>query len=248
MARVQSGLSFDASTYWWGRFLLARDGMDHTLTPEILLRAYASGIFPMAESREDPEIFWVDPEQRGVIPLNGFHISRSLAKRLRAGVFQIGADTDFAGVVKGCADRPETWINDEIFSLYSELHQMGFAHSIEVYQDGRLVGGVYGVALGGAFFGESMFSRRTDASKVALAYLVDRLAVGGFTLLDTQFLTDHLASLGAQEIPRSAYRKRLTKALTTKADFYRQEAIPSAQALLSRNAAARRRNADGPAR
>lgn len=222
--------------------------MDHTLTPELLLRAYASGIFPMAESRDDPEIFWVDPEQRGVIPINGFHISRSLSKRLRAGTFQIGANTDFAGVVQGCADRKETWINDEIFALYSALHRMGYAHSIEVYHKDALVGGVYGVALGAAFFGESMFSRRTDASKVALAYLVDRLSIGGFTLLDTQFLTDHLASLGALEIPRSTYRRKLTKALNTHADFDRQDAIPSAQALLARNAAAKHHSADGPMR
>jgi leucyl/phenylalanyl-tRNA---protein transferase len=189
------------------------------ITPEILLRAYAMGIFPMAQTRDDPEIHWVDPRRRGVIEFDRFHISKSLAKSIRQGRFTITTDRDFAGVVAGCADRDETWINAEIFALYAALHGAGQAHSLEVWDGQALVGGVYGVTLGGAFFGESMFSRATDASKVALAWLVHRLRAGGFTLFDTQFLTPHLASLGAVEIPRAAYHQRLEQALTVKATF-----------------------------
>ena len=193
--------------------------MTGTLTPQILLRAYAMGIFPMAETRDSAEIHWVDPRRRGVVPLDRFHISRSLAKTIRSGRFQITTDHDFAAVVRGCADRPETWINAEIFELYGALHSMGHAHSLEVWQGRDLVGGVYGVTLGAVFFGESMFSRRTDASKVALAWLVHRLRAGGFRLFDTQFLTPHLASLGAEEIPRAAYRRQLDQALQATAQF-----------------------------
>ena len=193
--------------------------MTGTLTPQILLRAYAMGIFPMAETRDSAEVHWVDPRRRGVVPLDRFHISRSLAKTIRSGRFQITTDHDFAAVVRGCADRPETWINAEIFELYRALHAMGHAHSLEVWQGRDLVGGVYGVTLGAAFFGESMFSRRTDASKVALAWLVHRLRAGGFRLFDTQFLTPHLASLGAEEIPRAAYRRQLEQALQATAQF-----------------------------
>lgn len=193
--------------------------MTDKITPELLLRAYAMGIFPMAESRENPEIHWVDPRRRGVFPLEQFHISRSLAKTIRHGRFTVTTDRDFAGVVQGCADRDETWINAEIFALYAALHSNGHAHSLEVWDGADLVGGVYGVVLGGAFFGESMFSRATDASKVALAYLIHRLRAGGFTLFDTQFLTPHLASLGAVEIPRADYQRRLAKALDINADF-----------------------------
>jgi leucyl/phenylalanyl-tRNA--protein transferase len=193
--------------------------MTGTLTPEILLRAYAMGIFPMAQTRDSAEIHWVDPRRRGVFPLEGFHISRSLGKTIRSGLFRITIDRDFAGVVRGCADRPETWINDEIFGLYTALHAMGHAHSLEVWQGDDLVGGVYGVTLGAAFFGESMFSRRTDASKVALAWLIHRLRAGGFQLFDTQFLTPHLASLGAEEIPRAEYHRRLQTALQHTATF-----------------------------
>jgi leucyl/phenylalanyl-tRNA---protein transferase len=189
------------------------------ITPEILLRAYAMGIFPMAESRVNPEIHWVDPRRRGVFELDQFHISKSLAKTIRQGRFTTTTDQDFAGVVAGCADRDETWINAEIFQLYSALHSMGCAHSLEVWDGADLVGGVYGVVLGGAFFGESMFSRATDASKVALAYLTHRLRAGGFILFDTQFLTPHLASLGAVEISRADYQRRLAKALDVKAAF-----------------------------
>lgn len=194
--------------------------MSSPLTPELLLHAYAMGVFPMAESRDDPTIHWVDPRRRGIFPLDGFHISRSLAKVIRQERFHITTDRDFAGVVRGCADRDETWINAEIFGLYSALHQMGRAHSLEVWnRAGALVGGVYGVVLGAAFFGESMFSRETDASKVALAWLVHRLRAGGFTLFDTQFLTPHLASLGAVEIMRGAYHRRLAEALQRTATF-----------------------------
>ncbi len=189
------------------------------LTPGLLLRAYAAGIFPMSESRDDPDVFWVDPQLRGVMPLDRFHISRSLARRLRRGGFEVTIDRDFEGVVTACADRPDTWINATIFRLYRQLHAMGFAHSLEVRMDGALAGGVYGVTLGGAFFGESMFSRRTDASKIALAFLIDRLRKGNFTLFDTQFLTDHLESLGGEEISRAAYHARLKEALARQGDF-----------------------------
>jgi leucyl/phenylalanyl-tRNA--protein transferase len=205
-----------------------------TLTPNMLLRAYSIGAFPMAEHRDDPEVFWVDPKRRGVMPLDGFHISRSLARRMRLSGFQVTIDADFAGVVRGCADRIETWINNEIFSLYSELHKLGHAHSLEVWDEDILIGGVYGVVLGRAFFGESMFSRRTDASKIALAFLVDRLKQAGFTLFDTQFLTDHLASLGGIEISRAAYHRLLEPAIQGTARFS-APSIPSAQRVIQRN-------------
>jgi leucyl/phenylalanyl-tRNA---protein transferase len=193
---------------------------DHTeITPEILLRGYAMGIFPMAEGREDPALHWVDPRQRGVLPLDGFHVSRSLARRLRSGGLSVTADQAFAAVVTACAAREEMWISQRIQSLYERLHAMGRAHSVEVWQDGQLVGGVYGVVLGAAFFGESMFSRVTDASKVALYHAVQRLQAGGFTLFDTQFLTPHLASLGGVEIPRAAYHRMLAEAVERQARF-----------------------------
>ncbi|NOE33503.1 MULTISPECIES: leucyl/phenylalanyl-tRNA--protein transferase [unclassified Ruegeria] len=190
-----------------------------SLSAELLLHGYSIGIFPMAEHRDDPELFWVDPKFRGVFPLDGFHVSRSLSRRIRNCGFDITINQDFSGVVDGCADRADTWINAELHDLYRQLHQTGYAHSLEVWDRAALVGGVYGVTLGAAFFGESMFSRRTDASKIALAYLVDRLRQTGFHLFDTQFLTAHLASLGAIEIPRSAYKKELEEALNLSADF-----------------------------
>ncbi|WP_120633363.1 leucyl/phenylalanyl-tRNA--protein transferase [Ruegeria sp. EL01] len=190
-----------------------------SLSPELLLHGYSIGIFPMAEHRHDPELFWVDPKVRGIFPLDGFHISRSLARRIRNCGFDVTIDQDFAGVVDGCADRADTWINDELRGLYQHLHRSGHAHSLEVWEGTSLVGGVYGVVLGAAFFGESMFSRRTDASKVALAYLVDRLQQTRFQLFDTQFLTAHLASLGAIEIQRSRYRSFLEEAINAGADF-----------------------------
>ncbi|MEM7439327.1 MAG: leucyl/phenylalanyl-tRNA--protein transferase [Pseudomonadota bacterium] len=174
----------------------------------------------MADSADADEIYWVDPRHRGIIPLDGFHVSRSLAKRLRRADYTIAVNRDFAGTVTACADRDETWINARIFDLYAQLHQMGCAHSLEVYSNAnQLIGGVYGVELGGAFFGESMFSAARDGSKIALSHLVDRLKARGFQLFDTQFLTDHLASLGGIEIPRSEYRKRLASALTLTANF-----------------------------
>ncbi|NRB17155.1 MAG: leucyl/phenylalanyl-tRNA--protein transferase [Rhodobacteraceae bacterium] len=203
------------------------------LTADLLLLAYASGVFPMAEHQDDPEVFWVDPKRRGILPLHGFRISRSLARRLRRGDYQITINQDFAAVLTACADRAETWINGDIHARYVELHQMGKAHSVEVWQGGELSGGVYGVTLGGAFFGESMFSRRRDASKIALCYLIDRLNQAGFTLCDTQFLTAHLASLGGVEISRAAYQLRLRDALLLKADFT-APAVPTAQELLQR--------------
>ena len=186
-------------------------------TPELLLSAYAAGIFPMAESRDAPDIFWVDPPLRGVLPLDGFRASRSLRRRMMKGGLIATINRDFPAVLEGCAERPETWINGTIAALCRELHSRGHAHSVEVRHGPTLVGGVYGVALGGVFFGESMFSRATDASKVALACLVDRLRSSGFTLFDAQFLTPHLASLGAVEITRAEYHARLIAALGTPA-------------------------------
>ena len=190
------------------------------LTPQILLHGYSIGIFPMAEHRDDPEVFWVDPRRRGILPLDRFHVSRSLSRAMRRSDWHITLNQDFAGVVAACADRDETWINDEIARLYDQLHAMGRAHSIEVRSaDGALVGGVYGVTLGAAFFGESMFSRATNGSKMALAAAVDHLRRLGFMLFDTQFLTDHLASLGAVEITRAKYHALLERALEGEADF-----------------------------
>ena len=204
------------------------------LTADLLLHGYASGVFPMAEHRDDPEVFWVDPRRRGIIPLEGFRISRRLARRMRHCGYRITIDSDFAGVVDGCADRPETWISATIRALYLDLHAMGRAHSLEVSDGDSLIGGVYGVTLGAAFFGESMFSRRTDASKIALAFLVDRLRSAGFRLFDTQFLTAHLASLGAVEIGRDDYHRRLARALEMSADFLAPP-IPTAQDVIQCN-------------
>jgi leucyl/phenylalanyl-tRNA--protein transferase len=194
------------------------------LPPELLLRAYSIGVFPMAEAREDNEFFWVDPDHRGIIPLDRFHLSRSLRKTLKRGTFRVTADQAFDQVIAACAqaapDRENTWINLQIEQAYETLHHQGNAHSIETWQGEELVGGLYGVRLGGAFFGESMFSRATDASKVALVHLVARLICGGFKLLDTQFLTDHLKQFGAVEIPREDYRRMLKDALVVDADFY----------------------------
>ena len=192
---------------------------DPALTPSMLLRGYANGIFPMAETRDDPEVFWVDPKRRGVLPLDGFHMSRSLTRAMRRSPWTLRLDHDFEAVVDGCADRADTWINPTIRRLYFTLHMRGHAHSFEVWDGPTLVGGVYGVVLGAAFFGESMFSRRTDASKMALAAAVDHLRRGGFTLFDTQFLTAHLASLGGIEISRAEYRRQLSEALDRNAHF-----------------------------
>jgi leucyl/phenylalanyl-tRNA---protein transferase len=206
------------------------------LTPDLLLRAYALGVFPMAESRNDPELYWIDPKQRGILPFERFHVPRSLRSRLRRGQFQIRIDSDFAGVIEGCAEpapgRPDSWINDEILKLYCGLHEKGNAHSIEAWSEGRLVGGLYGVAVGGAFFGESMFSREPDASKVALVHLVARLKTGGFELLDTQFVTKHLARFGAIEIPRQRYHELLQSAIGKTADFYCEVPPSALEALM----------------
>ena len=194
-----------------------------SITPQILLKAYAAGIFPMAESADDSALYWIEPELRGVIPLDSFHVARSLAKQVRRRAFAIRIDADFAGVIDGCAERTgerrSTWINGRIRALYCQLHKMGFCHSVECWQEERLVGGLYGVRIGGAFFGESMFSRERDASKVALVHLVARLNAGGFRLLDAQFLTDHLKRFGAQEVAREAYHLLLESALGAEADF-----------------------------
>lgn len=189
------------------------------ITPETLLRAYAAGIFPMAQGRYETAIHWVDPRMRGVFPLHNFHISRSLSHKIAGNPFTIRTNTAFEQVLAGCADRPETWISAPIAAVYLALYGAGFAHSLEVWDGPDLVGGVYGVSLGAAFFGESMFSRATDASKIALAYLTHRLLAGGYRLFDTQFLTPHLQSLGAIEIPRQDYHQRLSNALGQQATF-----------------------------
>lgn len=187
------------------------------ITPDILLRAYSIGLFPMAESADDPEIFWVEPEMRGVLPLDHFHVSKSLAKTVRKNPFEIRFDHDFDSVIAACAEetsgRPSTWINRTIRSLYSTLFDMGHAHTVEAWDGDDLVGGLYGVSLGSAFFGESMFSRRTDASKICLVHLVDRLREQGFTLLDTQFTTEHLKTFGAIDIPKADYAGMLAAAM-----------------------------------
>ena len=201
-----------------------RPGMSE-LTPDILLRTYAAGIFPMAESAEDPTLFWVDPETRGILPLEKFRVSRGVQRKLRRHVFEVRCDTAFEEVVRACAaktsERPTTWINEEIIRLYLGLHAMGHAHSVECWEGGELAGGLYGVCIGGAFFGESMFSRVTDASKIALAHLVARLRRGGYRLLDTQFVTSHLEQFGVTEVGRGEYQALLSSALAADASFYR---------------------------
>lgn len=209
-----------------------RDDDGPEITPALLLRAYASGVFPMADNAGSDEIFWVDPQRRGVIPLDGLHVPRRTARSFLSSPFDLRVDSDFAATLDGCADRSETWINPPIRRLYIDLHRLGHAHSVEVWQDGRLVGGLYGVALGAAFFGESMFSRVRDASKFALIALVARLNTGGFRLLDTQFVTEHLARLGAVEISRDAYRRRLEVAVSRPASFQALPVGTSRQRLL----------------
>lgn len=208
---------------------MSRPSKERTrLTPELLLRAYAAGIFPMAESRDDSSVFWVDPKVRGVFPLDGFHVPRSLRKAVRRGDFEIRCDTAFDQVVECCAsttasngsaERQETWINNEIQQAYGELNRRGFAHSVECWLDGILVGGLYGVSLGGAFFGESMFTHRTNASKIALVHLVARMRLGGYRLLDTQFVTEHLRQFGAVELSARMYQVQLEEAIGYQAAF-----------------------------
>jgi len=194
------------------------------ITPDLMLRAYRAGLFPMAESRRGDRLYWLDPERRGVIPLDaGFHLPKRLLRTVLGGPYRVTADADFAGAIAGCAaaapGRDDTWINPEIEFLFVTLHAQGHAHSVEVWQGEALVGGLYGVILGGAFFGESMFSRARDASKVALVHLVARLRLGGFTLLDSQFLTEHLSQFGAHEIPRAEYKRRLAACVGAEAHW-----------------------------
>ena len=195
-----------------------------TITPQILLRAYSAGIFPMAESAEDNALYWVEPDERGIIPLNGLKISHSLRKCVRRRVFEIRVDSDFAAVIGQCAaksaGRDSTWINTRIRALYTQLHRLGCCHSVESWQDGSLVGGLYGVGIGAVFFGESMFSRATDASKVALVHLVARLRAGGFRLLDAQFINPHLERMGAVAVAKDRYKRLLDEALVEQADFF----------------------------
>ena len=194
-----------------------------TITPQLLLKAYAAGVFPMAESADDPALYWIEPDERGVIPLKGFHISRSLKKSVRHGRFEIRIDTVFEQVIAACAektfDRDVTWINSRILKLYTQLHKMGCCHSVETWKDDRLVGGLYGLQIGAVFFGESMFSRATDASKVALVHLVARLNFGGFKLLDAQFVNSHLEQFGCYKIAKADYKPILDEALDNEADF-----------------------------
>jgi leucyl/phenylalanyl-tRNA--protein transferase len=214
----------------------ARDRLD--ITPDILLRAYSIGLFPMAESGTDPNLFWVDPEERGIFPLDGLVVSRSLAKTVRSDRFEIRVDTEYERIIDECAatapGREGTWINERIKTLYRALFDMGRVHTIEVWDGDCLVGGLYGVTLGAAFFGESMFHRARDASKVALVHLVARLRAGGFRLLDTQFVTDHLATLGAIAVPKNAYHLLLAEAVSRKADFWaipKERTVRGAEAL-----------------
>jgi leucyl/phenylalanyl-tRNA--protein transferase len=213
--------------------MAARDDIAIEITPQVLLKAYACGIFPMAESADDPALYWIEPQQRGILPLDRVHIPRRLARTVRQGIFDVRVDSDFDGVISGCAasrpGRRTTWINPKIRALYRDLYDSGYCHTVEAWRDGRLVGGLYGVALNGAFFGESMFSSERDASKVALVYLCARLIRGGFWLLDTQFVTDHLRQFGAIEVERPEFHMRLERALAHHADFHAmpQDAPPA---------------------
>lgn len=208
------------------------------LTPDVLLRAYAMGVFPMAEDRTDPELFWVDPRMRGVIRLDQFHVPRRLRRTVRKGIFEVTFDRAFEEVIERCADstegRPRTWINDRIIELYTILHHQGHGHSVECWRGGELVGGVYGISLGAVFFGESMFSRVSDASKVALVHLVAALLGGGYQMVDTQFITQHLARFGAIEIPRNEYRKLLEQTISIPASFVPNPGRDLIETVLSR--------------
>jgi leucyl/phenylalanyl-tRNA--protein transferase len=203
--------------------MAGKESANAEITPEVLLKAYACGIFPMAERADDPSLYWVEPEMRGIIPLEGFHVSDRMARTVRDDRFQVIANHDFDAVLAGCAapapGRSNTWINERIRRLYRGLYDIGHCHSVEVYEEDELIGGLYGVSLGSAFFGESMFHRRRDASKIALVHLVARLKAGRFRLLDTQFVTDHLRTFGAVEVSRRVYQKILAEALSEEADF-----------------------------
>ncbi|WP_417689582.1 leucyl/phenylalanyl-tRNA--protein transferase [Roseibium sp.] len=212
------------------------DDIVFEITPQVLLKAYACGLFPMAESAEDSGLFWLEPEHRGILPLDSFHLPKRLRRTIRSDRFEIRISTDFEGVISGCAgdspDRPQTWINRDIRRLYGDLFEMGNCQTVEAWQDGKLVGGLYGVNLNGAFFGESMFTRTTDASKVCLAHLVARLVVGGYSLLDTQFVTEHLSRFGTLEISREAYSEELNKALQLEGDFLALSETATGQEVL----------------
>jgi leucyl/phenylalanyl-tRNA--protein transferase len=211
------------------------------ITTDLMLRAYRHGLFPMAETRKGDRLYWLDPEKRGILPLDSFHLPRRLARTVLSSAFEVTVDQDFAGTIAGCAEpapgRVDTWINPQIERLFSELHHLGHAHSVESRQDGHLVGGLYGVAIGGVFFGESMFSVARDASKVALVNLVARLRLGGFRLLDTQFVTGHLAQFGAEELAREEYKTRLTQALAAPAQFPTEPEPATLEAEIRRLAA-----------
>lgn len=217
--------------------MAARDDIAIEITPQVLLKAYSCGIFPMAESADDPALYWIEPQARGILPLDGVHVPRRLAKSIRSGAFDIRIDTDFPGVIDGCASakpgRQSTWINQRIRRLYGALFDEGRCHTVEAWRDGRLVGGLYGVALGGAFFGESMFSRERDVSKAALVYLCARLIHGGFTLLDTQFVTDHLRQFGTVEVDRQEFHRLLEPAVNSTARFLALEVDASPDRVLS---------------
>ncbi len=224
--------------------------MSRHLDPDLLLHAYRIGAFPMADSTAADDVYWVEPRLRGIIPLDGFHLARSLAKTVRQDRFKVTVDTDFAGTMRACAasapGRDDSWINGTILDAYAALHARGNAHSVECRQDGELVGGLYGVKIGAAFFGESMFSRVRDASKVALAHLVARLRAGGFRLLDTQFLTGHLAAFGAVEVPRARYRTQLDGALSVPGDFFALDGLAAASAAFPAAAALPATTVSGP--
>lgn len=228
--------------------MAARNSPLFEITPQMLLRAYACGIFPMAESADDPQLYWIEPQARGILPLDAIDVPRRLARTVRQARFHVTFDTDFEGVIDGCAaprpGRRSTWINSQIRSLYRDLYRQGHCHTVEVRLDGRLVGGLYGVALGGAFFGESMFSTERDASKVALVYLCARLIHGGFTLLDTQFVTEHLRQFGTIEIDKAEFQERLQDAVERIADFARLTDDTSPERVLEILTTAA---ADGPA-
>ncbi len=217
--------------------MASRDDIVIEITPQVLLKAYTCGIFPMAESADDPALYWIEPQHRGILPLDAVHVPRRLARTLRVASYTVRIDTDIEGVIEGCASsrpgRRSTWINERIRSLYRELFNLGHCHTVEVWDEGRLVGGLYGVALNGAFFGESMFSYARDASKIALVYLAARLAYGGFRLLDTQFVTDHLRQFGTVELNREEFHRLLEKALEVQADFLRLPRDATAEAVLS---------------
>lgn len=216
--------------------MASREDIIIEITPQVLLKAYSCGIFPMAESADDPALYWIEPQHRGILPLDEVHIPRRLARTLRASAVTVRVDSDFEGVISGCAasrpGRRSTWINARIRSLYRDLFDLGHCHTVETWSDGRLVGGLYGVALGGAFFGESMFSTERDVSKIALMHLVARLIAGGFTLLDTQFVTEHLRQFGTIEVDRDEFQRRLETALDLNGDFHAIGPEPAADRVL----------------